>query len=426
MKYALGGIVVAALVAVAVAAPPEEKPAGSVDCFGDPLPDGALARFGTVRWRAGIAGCLAFSADGKRLVTNTHTALVWDIATGGEIVRAQSDQAVYVQHIALSPDGETIATHQLRPGGYHFWDARTGKHLRGTEPLSELLADGAPFTFAFSADGRTLFAGAPGSVSAVAVAEGKTVPLPAAPEKGLSLQAVSPDGATAVSAGDGGRLVVWDLRTGKTSAEVAGPKERGWVALAAGGKRLAVATSDVDEPTITVWDLETGKERCRCKGHFAEISSVVFAPDGKSLATGAYDITARLWDTETGKELWSYRGDRTNLSWVRVAFSPDGKTVGAAGWNRIIRLLDARTGKERPPVAGHLGSLCRGWSSRPTARRCSPQPTTITYASGTVPAARNPASSSQRRSIRTTPRPTGPLVRQAFTWWTCSRTANPC
>lgn len=340
----------------AALAPAEEKPAARSDLYGDALPEGAIARLGTVRLKARCAWCLAFSRDGKLLAVGNSdmTARLWDTATGREVVRCHGDQLGQVHQIALSPDGSTLATLDMDQG-VRLWDARNGTHLRqvkGSQKKDSAL--GSPFTFIFSPDSRTLYAGRPGSVSAITVPDGKDVALPAAPERGLSIDAVAPDGGAAVSAAPGGRLLVWDLQSGKALAEVAGPKERSLLALSPGGKRLAVALAAA-EPCIVVYNLATGKELCRCKGHRAEVSSLAFSPDGKALATGSCDLTARLWDAESGKERWSFRAAGANSYWVAVAFGPDGKTVGAAGWDGIVRLLDAATGKERVPVPGHLG-----------------------------------------------------------------------
>src|SRR5437899_1912584 len=58
----------AGLTCLAVAA--DAKPQARTDLHGDPLPDGALVRFGTLRWRhGGPVSFVAFTPDGKALVT---------------------------------------------------------------------------------------------------------------------------------------------------------------------------------------------------------------------------------------------------------------------------------------------------------------------------------------------------------------------
>jgi hypothetical protein len=97
------------------------------DRHGDPLPEGALARLGTVRWRHGASvHALAYSPDGKSIVTaGVGRALVlWDVATGKEL-RVFSSRG-QPSGLALSPDGKRIATTQW-PG--QVWDVATGKML---------------------------------------------------------------------------------------------------------------------------------------------------------------------------------------------------------------------------------------------------------------------------------------------------------
>src|SRR5262249_12522587 len=65
---------------------PAAEKATRTDCYGDPLPPGALARMGTVRYRPGSQEfCLALSPDGKTLVTGEDGVVrFWELATGKE------------------------------------------------------------------------------------------------------------------------------------------------------------------------------------------------------------------------------------------------------------------------------------------------------------------------------------------------------
>jgi WD40 repeat protein len=103
-----------------------------LDAYGDPLPTGAIARLGTVRWRHGQGTIfVSFLPDGKRLLTIgiDETVRQWDVATGKELKQFQlageivgrSDlgqtadnrlRRIFLDHrlrLALSPDGKFLA-----------------------------------------------------------------------------------------------------------------------------------------------------------------------------------------------------------------------------------------------------------------------------------------------------------------------------
>jgi WD40 repeat protein len=49
--------------------------------------------------------------------------------------------------------------------------------------------------------------------------------------------------------------------------------------------------------------LKTGKERDTLKGHTAWVKSVVYSPDGQTLASGSDDKTIKLWGLKKAEEL---------------------------------------------------------------------------------------------------------------------------
>src|SRR5262249_2753151 len=91
----------------------EPKSAGekkvSTDLYGDSLPPGALARFGTLRWRAvGEVAALAFAPDGKTIVSLSTSGeapvrglCFFDMASGKRM-KHLSPSDMFFQHIAFS------------------------------------------------------------------------------------------------------------------------------------------------------------------------------------------------------------------------------------------------------------------------------------------------------------------------------------
>jgi WD40 repeat protein len=74
---------------------------------------------GVRRWsgppRSGRVQALAFSADGKRLVSLSGGALsVWDVRTGDEIRRFRARPEEGTGRLALAPDGRTVAVGSRR------------------------------------------------------------------------------------------------------------------------------------------------------------------------------------------------------------------------------------------------------------------------------------------------------------------------
>src|SRR5205823_3662711 len=82
--------------------------------YGDPLPDGVVARLGSIRLRHAGLSDFVFLPDGKTVLSagSDRVLRFWDTATGrmARAVRLQGD-AGPGQCVTLSPDGQMLAAH---------------------------------------------------------------------------------------------------------------------------------------------------------------------------------------------------------------------------------------------------------------------------------------------------------------------------
>jgi WD40 repeat protein len=106
------------------------------------------------------------------------------------------------------------------------------------------------------------------------------------------------------------------------------------------GKYLATGGED---NTARLWDSASGESLRTFVGHTDEVGQVKFSPDGKYLATTSVDGTDRLWDVATGETVREFTGcPRAGGS---VEFSPDGKYLLSPCWDTPTLIWDVATGQ---------------------------------------------------------------------------------
>ena len=131
------------------------------------------------------------------------------------------------------------------------------------------------------------------------------------------------------------------------------------VSFSPNGKYLA--TGSVDR-TARLWDLK-GNQLIKFSGHQDWVTSVSFSPNGEYLATGSYDRTARLWDLKgyltPPNPMALVRGGNEGVvfsghqHWVSsVSFSPNGEYLATGSYDRTARLWDLK-GNQVAEFSGH-------------------------------------------------------------------------
>lgn len=290
------------------------------DRYGDPLPDGAVARLGTLRFRApGEIISLAFAPDGQTVAVASYGGLfLFDAVSGKRLQQLSMQNSFWGSEIPMvfSPDGKRLARRGRKPVGQQSKDAVFVWDLGGKAKPRDYDAEHAMW-IGWSTDGE---------------------PLALSLEKdALRLRELA--------SGRSHRFECKDLQRPELYESV-------HCACAPDGKTLAV----VDEKNqVHIWNIASGRERCVLRFKNVYFRALALSPDGRVVASLTCDQPAQthdsiqLWDTVTGKNLHTLATDQKDLA--TILFTPDGKTFASVGWNDV-RFWDVATGHENGRTQG--------------------------------------------------------------------------
>ncbi len=209
----------------------------------------------TLKEHTGIVWSVAFSPDGRRLVSAGKTMKVWDVETLQETLTLKGHTGLTTS-VVFSPDSRRLASCGF-DGMVKVWDAKTGQETLRIKRHE----DTGPKSF-------------------------------------ISCVVFSPDGERIASTSHDRTAKVWDAGTGQEILTLNGHKGIIWsVAFSPDGKQIASGSSD---GAVKLRDARTGNETLALKGHTDPVYSVTFSPDGKRIASGGAGGTVKVWDTRLG------------------------------------------------------------------------------------------------------------------------------
>ena len=314
---------------------------------------------------------MEFSSNGRYLLTasNWDRVDVWDVNTAKPIVSMGHRDTV--NSATFSPDEKTIASGS-DDGTIRFWDAATGKLINEiTDHLSTEI-----YSVVYSPDGSTLTCGTESEIRFWNPRSGELLNTITEPSCNVYTIAYSTDGKMFTTGGTSKKARLWDTKTGRFLGSFSGHKETissvtfspDGSMLASGGRvekrKIGNQKETVGDYSVSLWEIRKGElyligeKMATFTEHTKPVTSVVFSPDGKTLASSSQDKTIQLLDIKTRSHLKTLIGHEAGVTAVVYAFYGSGLASGSE--DGTIRLWNTHTGDLLlPPIegAGQVTSL---------------------------------------------------------------------
>ena len=325
----------------------------AVDSLGDPLPEGAIQRLGTLKLRySGGIGDLIYLSDGRGAIALGKNVEIWDLAAGsmeGSYTVAKGS----ISSLDLSPDGTKLL---VGDGGgmVHEWDIATH------EVKQSLDTGQAALTAArYSPDGiRVLVTRSSKPRIREFDLAGGTQTIEITGKMHSFHEAIySADGKSCFvngSAGSNEVLAHYDLQTGTLLNEWVKDyyAHRRSLALSPDGQRVLIGSRH----SATEWLIDGYEALGKFSGHHGHaVTAVAYGGHPEELLTGSRDGSIRRWNRQqTDKPLLRWCPHNAYCTHIRV--SPDGQWVLSYG-SGVVAETSIETGKSRLSWDRHDGPV---------------------------------------------------------------------
>jgi WD40 repeat protein len=373
----------------------------AVDLYGDPLPQGAIARLGTVRFRhPGWYKRMAFLPDGETFLVGTgdNTLRAWNAVTG-KLVHELDLAGYRLQAFCLAPSGQLLAilSHKRNPNQreYDFrltvWEPQTWSEEHRhewTEPLG-----GGPQHLAMSPFNDVIGLGASdgtvrihavtgvelfrkkvvegeiesldfsplGDLLAVASRQGVALLKFLADEEPQTLSRLPRGGQVVRFSQDGTLLIVgeddnhaakiFDVESRELLRQLQGKGThyyREGLCLTPDGTQVIVPANAAK--SCEVFDVGSGRLVRSFDAGVVEPRDVAISADGRFVVCVGSHAAMVVWDAHTGERISDRFVGHSEASYD-LAFTPDGHHVVTGCLDGTIRIWNAATGAHERTLA---------------------------------------------------------------------------
>ena len=282
-----------------------------------------------------------FAPRGNRLLVVSGNGRLGLYNRSGRQVAQLPRQPYTVRSAAWSPGGRLFAT-GLEDGTYSVW--RVGRNT----PLGTDHASAASPVIALSFNRTTLLSA---SGTHVRLFDFATSHIKVIRFRGAVLAAaLDPTAQLFAVATRSGKATIASIVSARTGQVVARLPEHGIIrsfAFSPDGRLLAGGSYD---RTARIWDVRSGR-LLHVLPHHGYVLAERFSPDGRSLVTSSQDGAAYVWDVATGQREFLLVDATGAVN--AAAFGPDGTEVATASADGVARIYNSENGKLLASLAGH-------------------------------------------------------------------------
>ncbi|MBV9123067.1 MAG: NB-ARC domain protein, partial [Planctomycetes bacterium] len=189
--------------------------------------------------------------------------------------------------------------------------------------------------------------------------------------------ALSPDN-TLLAVGRANQVYLFDVRSGTLLRTLVNPKLTTGENKPVQAAHLAIVDSLAFSPDgkvlasgafqeVNLWETATGTFRHQITGFADRVVALAFSPDGKWLATGGgaptEDGEIKLFEVPSGKPAADIKNGHSDQVFG-VCFSPDGTKLATCGADKFVKVFEVPSGKLLKTFEGHTHHVLDvGWKA---------------------------------------------------------------